>query len=213
MRVPALLKLPASQCRKPCVAGNQGSLVALALVSRLAGVMLRAACHVRLLLCFSWICWACGRVQGHKRLQSVGSYRLRAGPVWHVTRTLHAQYCLQIMWLLQWPRLLFWPLRLCDWSVSRALYKQAACLRVPGYSTVLPNSTPNQNSIVCYAFAVHSGNNCGYLQQACVCVCALVCAGSCVSFINALAICCDQSWITCIALTASPATLTCLLTS
>ena len=77
MRVPALLKLPASQCRKPCVAGNQGSLVVLALVSRLAGIMLRAACHVRLCFCFSWICWACGRVQGLKRLQSVGSYRLR----------------------------------------------------------------------------------------------------------------------------------------
>ena len=80
MHVPALLQLPALQRRKPCVTGNQGTLVTLALVSWLAGIMLHAACRVRFLFCLYWICWACGRVQGHNRLHFVGSYRLRRGP-------------------------------------------------------------------------------------------------------------------------------------
>ena len=99
-------------------------------------------------------------------------------------------------------------------SAFRALHMKAACLRVPGCSTVLPNSTTSSISNARHAFAVRVAtivaicNN----MHVCGCACAGVSAGSCVKLL-ALAVCVDQSQIPCIALTASRATLTCLLTS
>lgn len=55
-------------------------------------------------------------------------------------------------------------------SALQALYLKAACLRVPGYSAVLPNSITRQNPNVCDAFAVHLATIVAICNNMCVCV-------------------------------------------